>query len=302
MEMTIGVRRRIAKQTQRRAELTPETMIVALDLGKRQHAVWVTDSTRIPMGTWMMPATPQGFATLFDRTARLQQQCRGVLHTGSARMGVSWPWDVEQLALFLGTVRRDNPTRYPLFLFTLGTGLSMGEGLGLRWHDIDWIQKTATIRQTFSRLGRRQLWKPPKTESRRRAVQLGPQVLEALREVQRMQVEQKRLLGPDYHDHDLIFCQTNGNPLHGHNLTQRELRRLCKRAGVPRLTFHQLRHLHATYLALAGVPIRVAQERLGHSSSRITQEIYQHTLATQQHQAAFDVEAALFGGTARKQE
>ena len=74
MEMTIGVRRRIAKQTQRRAELTPETMIVALDLGKRQHAVWVTDSTRIPMGTWMMPATPQGFATLFDRTARLQQQ------------------------------------------------------------------------------------------------------------------------------------------------------------------------------------------------------------------------------------
>ena len=74
MEMTIGVRRRIAKQIQRRAELTPETMIVALDLGKHQHAVWVTDSTRIPMGTWMMPATPQGFATLFDRTARLQQQ------------------------------------------------------------------------------------------------------------------------------------------------------------------------------------------------------------------------------------
>jgi integrase len=55
-------------------------------------------------------------------------------------------WDVEQLALFLGTVRRDNPARYPLFLFTLGTGLSMGEGLGLLWHDIDWIQKTATIR------------------------------------------------------------------------------------------------------------------------------------------------------------
>ena len=74
MEMTIGIRRRIAKQTQRRAELTPETMIVALDLGKRRHAVWVTDSTRIPMETWMMPATPQGFATLFERTARLQQQ------------------------------------------------------------------------------------------------------------------------------------------------------------------------------------------------------------------------------------
>ena len=74
MQMTIGVRRRIAKQIQRRAELTPETLIVALDLGKRQHAVWVTDSTRVPMDTWMMSATPHGFANLFDRTTRLQRQ------------------------------------------------------------------------------------------------------------------------------------------------------------------------------------------------------------------------------------
>jgi integrase len=120
-------------------------------------------------------------------------------------------------------------------------------------------------------------------------------MLEVLRGVQATQAEQKRLLGPEYQDHGLVFAQPNGKPLHGHNLTQRDLRRLCKRAGVPRLTFHQLRHMHATYLALAGVPIRVAQERLGHSSARITQEIYQHTLATQQGQAALDVEAALFG-------
>jgi len=73
-QMTIGMRRRIARQTQRRAELTPETLIVALDLGKRKHAVWVTDSTRIPLDTWMMPATPEGFAALFERTARLQER------------------------------------------------------------------------------------------------------------------------------------------------------------------------------------------------------------------------------------
>jgi integrase len=102
-------------------------------------------------------------------------------------------------------------------------------------------------------------------------------------------------LCPAYHDLDLVFAQPNGRPLHGHNITRRELRRLCERAGIPRQTFHQLRHLHATYLALAGVPIRVAQERLGHASARITQEIYQHVLAGQQQQAALDVEAALFG-------
>jgi integrase len=94
-------------------------------------------------------------------------------------------WDTEQLALFLGTARRDHPARYPLLHFTIGTGLAMGEGLGLRWQDLDWIQHTATIRQTFGRLGGRQLWKPPKTDSRGRPVRLGPQVLESVREVQR---------------------------------------------------------------------------------------------------------------------
>jgi integrase len=204
-------------------------------------------------------------------------------------------WDQEQLALFLGECRRSRPHRYPLFLMTIGTGMRQGELLGLRWQDLDWATGTAQVRQKLYRLGGQQLWGPPKSDAGKRAVQLGPQVLEALREVERIQVEQQRFLGPDYHDHDLVFCQPNGNPLHGHNLTQRELRGLCERAGVPRLRFHDLRHLHATYLALAGVPIKVAQERLGHSSARITQEIYQHTFAGQQQQAARDVEVALFG-------
>jgi integrase len=204
-------------------------------------------------------------------------------------------WDAEQLALFLGAASKDG-ARAPLFLTAIATGMRMGELLGLRWEDVDWGTGTITARQTFYRLGAgRWLWKTPKTESSRRTIPLGPRVLEALRGVERMQTEQRRLLGPEYSDLDLVFCQPNGNPLHAHNLTQRELRRLCERAGIPRLRFHDLRHLNATYLALAGVPVKVAQERLRHSSARITQEIYQHVLSGQQRQAALDVEAALFG-------
>jgi len=203
-------------------------------------------------------------------------------------------WDAEQLALFFGAAKRES-IRYPLFLVAIGTGMRMGELLGLRWQDIHWVDKSLAVRQTFYRLGREWLWKPPKTDSSRRPVALGPQVLDVLREVERTQAEQKHLLGPDYHDHGLVFCQPNGKPLHAHNVTQRELRRICTIAGVPRLRFHDLRHLHATYLALAGIPVKVAQERLGHSSARITQDIYQHVLSGQQQQAARDVEAALFG-------
>ncbi len=74
MPSTLGFRRRVAKQLQRQIELTPETLIVALDLGKRQHAVWVTDLTRIPLASWTMPNTPAGFADLFRQTASLGTQ------------------------------------------------------------------------------------------------------------------------------------------------------------------------------------------------------------------------------------
>ena len=204
-------------------------------------------------------------------------------------------WDSEQLALFLGRAKREALVLSALFTAAMATGLRQGELLGLRWQDVDWAAGAAHVRQRFYRLGSVWLFGPPKTDAGRRAVALGPQVIRALQTVRDEQAEQKRLLGPEYCDRDLIFAQPNGKPLWGCHVTHRVLRRLCERTGIPRLTFHQLRHLHASYLALAGVPLRVAQERLGHSSARITQEIYQHTLAGQQHEAARAVETRLFG-------
>ena len=56
---------------------------------------------------------------------------------------------------------------------------------------------------------------------------------------------------------------------------------MCARADVPRCRFHDLRHLHASYLALTGVPLKVAQEHLGHATVMMTAGIYQHTLGGQ---------------------
>jgi len=53
---------------------------------------------------------------------------------------------------------------------------------------------------------------------------------------------------PRWHELDLIFCQPNGKPLHGNNLTRRDLKGLCARAGVPSIRMHDLRHLHNTTL------------------------------------------------------
>jgi len=211
-------------------------------------------------------------------------------------------WDEEQIRLFLAEAKRSS-RYYPLYLTAIMTGMRAGELAGLRWQDVDLVTGVASVRQTLYRMegnaavGRRPqvLFKTPKTAAARRAVALPDAVVEALQALRAEQEEQRRLLGPDYHDHDLVFCQPNGKPLHMHNVVRRDFSRTIQRAGVPRIRFHDLRHLHASYLARAGVPPKVAQERLGHATPGFTMQVYTHTLAGQQEAAARAVEAHLLG-------
>ncbi len=229
-------------------------------------------------------------------------------------------WDEEQVRLFLAEAKRSS--RYhALYLTAILTGMRSGELAGLRWQDVDLARGVASIRQTLYRLdGRKKagvapqvLFKVPKTAASRRAIALPAAVVEALRAVRADQEENRRLLGTDYHDHGLVFCQTDGKPLHMHNVVRRDFRRVIglqtlrqrlKKQGVaeealpkglPVIRFHDLRHLHASYLARAGVPAKVAQERLGHATPGFTMQVYTHTLAGQQEAAARAIERLVLG-------
>ena len=126
--------------------------------------------------------------------------------------------------------------------------------------------------------------KEPKTQRGRRTVALPPLLCEALRAARN-----------DAPDDRLVFSQEDGKPLHGHNITQRDLREVCKRAGVSRIRFHDLRHCHATHLLRQGVHPKVVQERLGHSTPAVTLGVYSHVLPGMQDEAARRVEAHLLG-------
>lgn len=205
------------------------------------------------------------------------------------------PWDEEAIRLFLGTARRHS-RHYALFLTALLTGARMGELLGATWENVDLPTSRWTITHTFYRLGKQQLFKPPKSLAGRRTVALPLAVVEALRELASRQAEAKRILGPDYHDQGLVFCQADGKPLHAHNISQRDFKRVIAMAGVRPLRFHDLRHLHISYLAGAGVSVKVAQERVGHANPAVTLRIYTHTLSKQHDDAAQAVQDRLLGG------
>jgi len=203
-------------------------------------------------------------------------------------------WDEEQVRLFLAEARRSS-TNYVLYLMAVLTGMRRGELLGLRWQDLDLTLGMASVRQTFIRLGKRQIFREPKSATSRRTVALPEVLVGELRQLRNRQIERRTLLGTEYEDHDLVFCQPNGKPLHAHNLVRRDFRGIIKRVGLPRIRFHDLRHSHATHMLRQGVNPKVVQERLGHSSPAFTLSIYSHVLPGMQEEAARLVAARLMG-------
>ncbi|MCL6563277.1 MAG: site-specific integrase [Firmicutes bacterium] len=173
------------------------------------------------------------------------------------------------------------------------TGLRKGEILGLRWQDIDWEAGTLRVAQAQHYLpGGEIAFGPPKTPRSRRTLALGPETVAVLKAHRKRQAERKLALGDAYDDCGLVVQGPAGGPVRPRTLIA-WFHRACAAAGAPRIHFHDLRHLHATVLLAAGVPVRVVSERLGHARIQTTLQIYGHVLPTQDQDAAALLEQLL---------
>ena len=93
----------------------------------------------------------------------------------------------------------------------------------------------------------------------------------------------------------LVFATREGLPLDRWNLLGKHLKAAAKSLGLPGVTWHLLRHSHATMLDVAGTPIGTMQSLLGHSTPDITREIYLHAIPEEQRRAVESVERLVFG-------
>ena len=166
----------------------------------------------------------------------------------------------------------------------LSTGMRRGEILALRWSDLDPGLTMARVRRTLQQVGEL-FFGEPKTLRSRRTVAL-PEFLKPYLERQRRDQERRRDRDPEgWQDTDLVVDAGDGSPMRPDWLSQAWVR-LIRRAGLPAIRFHDLRHGHATLMLLQGVHPKVVSERLGHSSIGITLDIYSHVLPSMQAQAA----------------
>lgn len=112
-------------------------------------------------------------------------------------------------------------------------------------------------------------------------------VPDALRTVKARQAAERLAFGRDWTDSGLVFTHPDGTGLMPHSVSK-GFGRLVKVYGVPRLRFHDLRHIGATILLQAGVPMPVVSRILGHSSIGITVDTYGHVVMDDQVKNAMD--------------
>lgn len=169
-----------------------------------------------------------------------------------------------------------NPCHYNLYYVALHTGLRRSELLGLRIRDVNTKASTISVNQTVLLIDRKPVISPTtKNAASRRTISVDAKTMAILRR-QIMWTLKNRMSASDYEDNGLLFCRRDGRPYDPKYISH-TANKYGKLAGF-HLTFHMLRHTHATLLLKAGVHFKVVQVRLGHSSFQQTMDTYSHVL------------------------
>jgi integrase len=180
-----------------------------------------------------------------------------------------------------------------LYILAVHTGMRQGELLALRWQDVDLENAVLSVRRTLTRSGGKVVFGEPKTNKSRRPIRLTSQAVEALRSHLERQLRDMEILGDRYQDQGLVFTTDTGAPINPSNLRQRSFAPLLKRAGLPHMRFHDLRHTCATLLLSRGVHPKFVQELLGHATIAITLDTYSHVMPSMGDATARAMEDAL---------
>jgi integrase len=203
------------------------------------------------------------------------------------------PLTPEQAKLLLQVAHETGDRLTALYVLAIHTGLRQGELLGLKWDDVDLEDGSLQVRRTLAITKNGPVLTSPKTTGSRRSVKLTSKAIEALKRHLERQLGEIDRIGSLWSENGLIFASEKGEPINRHNLTRRSFKPLLKRAGLPQIRFHDLRHTCATLLLTRNVNVKIVSEMLGHSTIAITLDTYSHVLPNMRDQAAAAMEEAL---------
>jgi integrase len=175
------------------------------------------------------------------------------------------PLTLEEAHRFLAAIKGDRLEA--LYTAVLAVGIRQAEALGLRWQDVDLRTGEVKLAVQLQRLPGRFDLPRLKTPASRRRFYLPAPALDALRRHKECETTP--------HEWGLIFTTEKGEPIHGTTLRV-WFHQICARAQLPYQKFHDFRHCCVSLLIAQGVPARHIADLVGHTSTRITQDVYGH--------------------------
>src|SRR6266511_1667 len=225
------------------------------------------------------------------RTGKINRNPASVAEVPKGRRPEMRTWTADQVRIFLSHVRSDR--LYALWVLIATTGMRRGEALALRWDDLDLESGRASVRRALFPVGGELRMEEPKN-GRTRSVALDTKTVETLR-AHRVGITEERFamgLGRPLAS-DLAFANRDGSPVSPGGLSQQFAAR-AKKANLPSIRLHDLRHTHATLALRAGIHPKVVQERLGHSSISLTLDLYSHAIPGLEEAAAEQIAGLVF--------
>lgn len=190
---------------------------------------------------------------------------------------------IEQNRLIWAAKAMPEPAAFGI-IFTLFTGVRIGELCGLRWKNVNLEQKAFRVCETRNRLPNFDDLIPTstsvrtvqsvKTDNSFRVVYMMDELCHDMKSYKTIQdaIHQQY---PGYNPEGYVFCQENGSPYEPR--TYQDLFKRCvRRAGIPDANFHALRHTFATRALEHGMDVVTLSRILGHANPSITLDKYGH--------------------------
>lgn len=201
-------------------------------------------------------------------------------------------WSLDQVNYFLQEAPHVMRVTRCLIGFELGllAGLRQGEILGLRWKDIDFVNRTIYVRQTVTQAG--EIKGGAKNDSSVRSLTIPERLAEELQKHRKLIELEKSRCRTGYRDNDLVLPTRDGSPMNPRNF-RKEFYNLTEYLDLPKIRFHDTRHTHATLLIEQNVNVKLIAERLGHTDIQTTLNTYSHVLPNMQKVVSDKLDAIL---------
>lgn len=173
-----------------------------------------------------------------------------------------------------------------LFIVALGTGLRLGELLGLKWCDIDFKNNELTVNRSIQRVPIYEgdkivryevIEQTPKTKNSSRTISVPVNIINKLKKYKKEQNQLILYAGEAYTNNNYVLCNKLGNIIDDKK-PGRNLKSILKKLDIEPMKFHALRHTYATRLFEAGVAPKTVQHLMGHADIQTTMNIYTHVM------------------------